>query len=87
MSALYVENGIEYAVDDVSGALLDPGLVHEGRATEMKEQGIRPGTQEGAARDRRQDHWDQVDRCEQGRHRPAEYSLQTSWKGIPNNSR
>ena len=36
LSALYAENGIEYAVDDVSGALLDPKLVHEGRSTEMK---------------------------------------------------
>ena len=36
LSALYAEDGIEYAVDDVSGALLDPKLVHEGRATEMK---------------------------------------------------
>ena len=36
MSALYAQNGIEYAVDDISGALLDPAAVHEGRATEMK---------------------------------------------------
>ena len=36
MSTLYVESGIEYAVDDVSGALLDPKLVHEGRGVEMK---------------------------------------------------
>ena len=36
LSALYAENGIYYAVDDISGALLDPKLVHEGRATEMK---------------------------------------------------
>ena len=35
MSALYAQNGIEYAVDDVSGALLDPAMVHAGRATEM----------------------------------------------------
>ena len=35
MSALYAENGIEFAVDDVIGALLDPTMVHEGRATEM----------------------------------------------------
>ena len=36
LSALYAENGIEYAVDDVSGALLRPKLVHEGRTTEME---------------------------------------------------
>ena len=36
MSSLYAEAGVEYAVDDVSGALLDPELVHAGRATEMK---------------------------------------------------
>ena len=35
MSALYAQNRIEYAVDDVSGALLDPAMVHAGRATEM----------------------------------------------------
>ena len=35
MMALYAENGTEYAVDDISGALLDPAAVHEGRATEM----------------------------------------------------
>ena len=34
--ALYADNGIEYAVDDVSGDLLDPTMVHEGRAFEMK---------------------------------------------------
>ena len=28
LSALYAENGIEYAVDDIRGALLDPKLVH-----------------------------------------------------------
>ena len=36
MSALYAQHGLAYAVDDVSGALLDPTLVHEGRSTEMK---------------------------------------------------
>ena len=35
ISALYAQNGVEYAIDDVSGALLDPTLVHAGRATEM----------------------------------------------------
>ena len=35
MSALYAQNGSEYAIDDVSGALLDPTMVHAGRATEM----------------------------------------------------
>jgi hypothetical protein len=35
MSALYAQNGVEYAVDDVSGALLDPAMVHAGRAVEM----------------------------------------------------
>ena len=33
---MYAQAGVEYAVDDVSGALLGPKLVHEGRATEMK---------------------------------------------------
>ena len=36
MRYIYAGNGFEYAVDDVSGALLDPTLVHEGRATEME---------------------------------------------------
>ena len=36
MSALYAQHGFEYAVDDVSGAMLEPKLVHEGRSTEMK---------------------------------------------------
>ena len=35
MSALYAQKGLEYAVDDASGALLDPTMVHAGRATEM----------------------------------------------------
>ena len=35
MCALYAQNVIEYAIDDVSGALLDPAMVHAGRATEM----------------------------------------------------
>ena len=33
--ALYVQNGVEVASDDVSGAWLDPELVREGRAVEM----------------------------------------------------
>jgi hypothetical protein len=36
MSSLYAEAGVEYAVDDVSEALLNPDIVHEGRNTEMK---------------------------------------------------
>ena len=36
MSAMHAENGIEYAVDDVSEALLDLTMVHAGRATEIK---------------------------------------------------
>ena len=36
MMAPYAEGGIEYAVDDVSGALLDPAAVHAGRTTEME---------------------------------------------------
>ena len=36
MSALYAQTGIEYAVDDVSGAFLDPAMLHAGRATEME---------------------------------------------------
>ena len=35
MSALYAQHGVEYAIDDVSGALLDATMVHAGRATEM----------------------------------------------------
>jgi len=35
MSALYAQNGVEYAIDGVSGALLDPTMVHAGKATEM----------------------------------------------------
>ena len=36
MCSLYVQADVEYAVDDVSGALLDPKLVHAGRSVEMK---------------------------------------------------
>ena len=36
LSALYVQNGIDAASDDVTGAWLDPSLVREGRAVEMK---------------------------------------------------
>ena len=32
----FSENSIECAVDDVSGALLDPTMVHAGRAAEME---------------------------------------------------
>ena len=35
LSALYVQHGVESASDDVSGACIDPKLVHEGRAVEM----------------------------------------------------
>ena len=36
LSALYVREGVEQAVDDVSGAYLDPVLVAEARKSEMK---------------------------------------------------
>ena len=36
MFALYAQAGVDYAEDDVSGAMLDPALVREGRDTEMK---------------------------------------------------
>jgi hypothetical protein len=36
MYALYTQAGVEYAVDDVSGAMLDPKLVRKGRDTEME---------------------------------------------------
>jgi hypothetical protein len=36
ISSLYVQHGVEAACDDVSGAWLDPKLVHEGRAVEME---------------------------------------------------
>ena len=36
LSALYISEGIQQAVDDVSGAVLDPRLVGEARALEMK---------------------------------------------------
>ena len=36
MNALMVQNGIEYAEDDVSGASLDPTLVRQARDLEMK---------------------------------------------------
>ena len=36
LSALYVQNGIDAASDDVTGTWLDPSLVREGRAVEMK---------------------------------------------------
>ena len=35
LSALYTQNGIAYAVDDVSGAVLDPEMVKQGREVEM----------------------------------------------------
>ena len=36
LSALYAQHGIEYAVDDVSGSMLEPGMVRSGRELEMK---------------------------------------------------
>ena len=36
LNALYVQHGIDAASDDVTGAWLDPALVREGRAVEMK---------------------------------------------------
>ena len=36
LSALYAQLGVEMASDDVSGAWLDPTLVRDGRAVEMK---------------------------------------------------
>ena len=35
LNSLYVQNGVEYASDDVSGAMLDPKLVRDGRDVEM----------------------------------------------------
>ena len=35
LSTLYVQNGITHAVDDVSGAALDPEVVRQGREVEM----------------------------------------------------
>ena len=35
MSALYAQNRVESAIDNISGALLDPTMVHAGRAVEM----------------------------------------------------
>ena len=36
LAALMIQGGIEYASDDVSGAHLQPELVHEARKAEMK---------------------------------------------------
>ena len=36
LMSLYVQNGIEVACDDVSGAILDPQMVHDARATEIE---------------------------------------------------
>ena len=33
--SLYIQNGAAMACDDVSGAVLDPGMVHTARKTEM----------------------------------------------------
>ena len=35
LMSLYVQHGVEVACDDVSGALLDPNLIHEARSTEI----------------------------------------------------
>ena len=35
LGALYAQHGVEYAVDDVSGAALDPEAVRKGRQVEM----------------------------------------------------
>ena len=35
LDALYVQHGVEYASDNVSGAWLDPAQVREGRDVEM----------------------------------------------------
>ena len=58
INTLYVQNGIQYAEDDVSGVQLDPGLVHAGRAVEMdffKTMGVydrvpRPSSERAAGR-------------------------------------
>ena len=36
LMSLYVQHGVEMACDDVSGAILDPHLVHEARGTEIE---------------------------------------------------
>ena len=35
LKTLYMQNGVQMAYDDVSGAALEPGLVHEARGTEI----------------------------------------------------
>jgi hypothetical protein len=35
LNTLYVQHGVEYATDDVSGAVLDPSGVREARGVEM----------------------------------------------------
>ena len=91
MSALDTQNGIEYTVDDVSGSLLDPAMVHAGRATEMDFfNGVKVydrGTEGGIAQDRWKDYRYQVDRREQGRHRQVGHPLQIRGQGIQNNTR
>ena len=36
IDSLYVQHGVESAIDDVSGAWLDPAMVRDGRAVEME---------------------------------------------------
>ena len=51
MSSLHFEAGLEYAADDVSWALLDPAMVHEGRGSGMKfVDGSAPTTEYRASR-------------------------------------
>ena len=65
MSSLYAEAGVEYAVDNVSGALLDPKLVHAGRATEMKffqrHESLRQGAQIRPGQNRWENNRDEMD--------------------------
>ena len=49
MGALYSEAGLEYAMDDVSGAFWDPSMVHKGRGADMffrEAQRVRPSAEE-----------------------------------------
>ena len=60
LDSLYIQNGIEGAVDDVSGAALNPDMVRAGRDVEMgffKTMGVYDRVPRSEQRERRQDHW------------------------------
>ena len=76
LDSLYLQNEIEGAVDDVTGATLDPDMVWAGRDVEMGffKTRLCSRTPIRAARDWRQDNCDAVGWCESMQFRQSKES-------------